>query len=91
MSKVRVDHAGFGVVLGENKKVYMRVCVYMCVDGYIHMCFYMCVDGYMHVCAKCRCTCVFMYSSALCRYTALPVPCVCACAYLLEAAQDPLW
>ena len=48
-SKVRVDHAGFGVVLGEKKKVYMRVCVYMCVDGY------------MHVCVKCRCKCVFMY------------------------------
>ena len=60
MSKVRVDHVGFGVVLGENKKVYMRVCVYMCVDGYMHVCFYMCVDGYMHVCAKCRCTCVCM-------------------------------
>ena len=40
--------------------MYMRVCVYMCVDGYMHVCFYMCVDGYMHVCAKCRCTCVCM-------------------------------
>ena len=46
---MRVDHAGFGVVLGEKKKVYMRVCVYMCVDGY------------MHVCVKCRHRCVYMY------------------------------
>ena len=72
-AKHRVEHVGFGVVLGEDKSV---LCLFVCLCAFIALIFVFCFpdEGFLWLCSCCCCN----LCPPACLFACLPV-CLSAC------------